>query len=104
MAPGRSGGRGGPADPPKVRASAAAFSAGPLPAPPLAYGIGPAAEAAGVGRDTLYRAIGRGELTARKVGARTVILADELKRWLAALPAIKPRRRAAPLAPTRDLP
>jgi excisionase family DNA binding protein len=60
----------------------------------LAYGVGAAAEAAGVGRDTLYRAIARGELTARKVGARTVILADELRRWLASMPAIKPRRAA----------
>ena len=62
--------------------------------PPLANGIGPAAKAAGVGRDTLYRAIARGELTARKIGARTVILADELRRWLDAMPAI-PSRRAA---------
>lgn len=59
---------------------------------PLAYGINPAAEAAGVGRDTLYRAIARGELTARKIGARTVIMADDLRAWLAAKPAIAPRR------------
>jgi excisionase family DNA binding protein len=61
-------------------------------AEPLAYGVAAAAKAAGVGRDTLYRAIGRGELTARKVGARTVILADELRRWLAAMPAVKSRK------------
>jgi excisionase family DNA binding protein len=67
----------------------------PPPDPlPLAYGISPAAAAAGVGRDTLYRAIAGGELTARKIGTRTVILADKLKRWLTAMPAIQPRRTA----------
>jgi excisionase family DNA binding protein len=73
-------------------------------AEPLAYGVAAAAAAAGAGRDTLYRAIRDGGLTARKIGARTVIETDELKRWLASMPAIPPRRRAAPPAPTRDLP
>jgi excisionase family DNA binding protein len=63
-------------------------------AAPLAYGIEAACEAAGVKRDTIYRAIRRGELIARKIGTRTVILADDLRAWLASMPAIEPRKAA----------
>jgi hypothetical protein len=41
-------------------------------------------------RTALYSAIGRGELVARKRGKRTLILADELHRWLEGLPVFKP--------------
>lgn len=61
---------------------------------PLAYSIENAGAAVGVKRDTLYRAIARGELTARKIGSRTVITADELRAWLASAPAIAPRKIA----------
>lgn len=42
---------------------------------------------AGCGRTTIYRSIKNGDLVARKIGARTIILRAELDRWLAALPA-----------------
>lgn len=60
----------------------------------LAYSIENAGTMAGVKRDTLYRAIARGELSARKIGARTVILADDLRAWLSRAPAIVSRKVA----------
>ena len=57
---------------------------------PLAYGINTGAEAAAVKRDTIYRAIARGELTARKIGSRTVILAEDLRGWLESRPTKRP--------------
>ena len=59
---------------------------------PIAYGIDAAAQATDTSRDTIYRAIARDELTARKIGSRTVILAEELRAWLMSRPAIKPRK------------
>lgn len=54
----------------------------------LAYGVSEAAAIAALGRSTVYAAIGRGELTARKVGRRTVVLVADLEAWLQALPSI----------------
>ena len=56
--------------------------------PKLVFSIPETAAAAGAGRTTVYRAIQNGELVARKRGRRTVVLADDLKRWLDNLPAI----------------
>jgi len=53
-----------------------------------------AAEAAGLGRTLIFEMIRVGNLKARKCGRRTVILADDLKRFLDSLPAVD--RRAAP--------
>jgi excisionase family DNA binding protein len=39
-------------------------------------------------RTTVYEAIRAGELIARKRGRRTVVLSDDLRRWLENLPAI----------------
>jgi hypothetical protein len=54
---------------------------------PLAYTVAEAVKVAAVSRTELYRAVGRKELTLRKRGKRSIILADELKRWLASLPS-----------------
>lgn len=56
----------------------------------LAYDVAEAAVVAAIGRSSLYAAIRRGELTARKAGRRTVVLATDLAAWLEALPPIKP--------------
>jgi excisionase family DNA binding protein len=52
----------------------------------LAYSIAEACEIAGIGRTSIYEAINSGELIARKNGRRTVILSDDLRRWLQSLP------------------
>jgi excisionase family DNA binding protein len=51
----------------------------------LALGVAEAAEAAGVGCTTLFEAIRHGEIAARKVGRRTIILIDDLDAWLKSL-------------------
>jgi Helix-turn-helix domain len=48
-----------------------------------------AAHVSGIGPTRLYEAIGAGELTARKYGKRTIILRDDLRRFLVSLPAIR---------------
>ena len=55
----------------------------------LAYDIDEACEACGHGRTKLYEAIATGKLKARKIGARTIILSDELKDYLRNLPLAK---------------
>jgi excisionase family DNA binding protein len=50
--------------------------------PKLAYSIPQAVEATSVGRSTLYGQIKEGHLKATRIGGRTVIMADELMRWL----------------------
>ncbi len=52
----------------------------------LAYGVVEACRVAACGRSTLYREIRAGRLRARKIRGRTVILVDDLKKWLQALP------------------
>jgi excisionase family DNA binding protein len=56
---------------------------------PDALSISDACETAGVGRSTIYAAIAEGQLKARKLGRRTLILRDDLTQFLIALPEIK---------------
>jgi excisionase family DNA binding protein len=46
--------------------------------------------ATGLGRDSVYAAIRTGKLIARKYGRRTVVLDDELRAFLEALPRLEP--------------
>jgi hypothetical protein len=61
---------------------AAIMAAAPVAAP-LAYAI----DELPFGRTKAYAEIGAGRLNAVKLGSRTLILADELRRYLESLPA-----------------
>ena len=61
----------------------------------LSYTIAEAARALGIGKSTLYLALAAGKLSARKCGARTLIPADELKRFVSTLPPARPVTDAA---------
>jgi excisionase family DNA binding protein len=54
----------------------------------LALTVAEACAAARIGRTTLYEAIKCGDLVAAKYGRKTLIRVDDLRRWLAGLPAI----------------
>jgi len=58
---------------------------------PLAFTISEAVKVSAISRTEIYRSAQRGELTLRKRGKRSLILADELKRWLASLPVATPK-------------
>ncbi|WP_428489546.1 helix-turn-helix domain-containing protein [Rhodopila sp.] len=53
----------------------------------LAYTITDCIRISGLGRTTLYEAIGAGKIEARKAGGRTLIMADSLRAFIAGLPA-----------------
>jgi excisionase family DNA binding protein len=54
----------------------------------FAFRIEEAAELAGIGRTQMYEVVQSGALVARKRGCRTLILPDDLRAWLAALPTV----------------
>jgi excisionase family DNA binding protein len=64
-------------------------------AEPFALSIPDVIRLSAVGRSTVYKAIGAGDLPIRKVGRRTIILASDLKSWLEQLPSPSPQERAA---------
>jgi excisionase family DNA binding protein len=53
---------------------------------PFAVSIAQAVGLTGVGRTTLYKAIQRGDLPIKKAGKRTLLLTDDLRRWIQELP------------------
>ena len=58
---------------------------------PLCYSIAEACAVARAGRTSLYEAIRSGALRAVKRGRRTIVLADDLRRYLESLPALEPK-------------
>ena len=54
---------------------------------PIAVAISEAVRLCGIGRSSIYEAIRRGDLPIRKAGRRTLLLMEDLRRWLAGLPA-----------------
>lgn len=66
-------------------------TAGEAESEPIAYSIAEAIAKSGSSKTSIYQAIGRGELRARKNGRRTVILRGDLESWLANLPTYSPR-------------
>jgi hypothetical protein len=63
----------------------------PTGPPLLAYDTYEAARVSGICRSILYDEIRAGRLIARKRGRRTVILDEDLRSWLAALPRMPAR-------------
>jgi len=59
----------------------------------LAYNISEACQVTRAGRTAVYEAIRSGELRAVKRGRRTLILADDLRRWLENLPTVAPKAK-----------
>jgi excisionase family DNA binding protein len=55
----------------------------------LAYTILQTCDITGLGRTTVYEMIAKGELRALKCGRRTLILAEEIRRFLDRLPPIQ---------------
>lgn len=53
---------------------------------PLAYSPRDFSRLFGIGKTKLYEEIKEGRLIARKVGSRTIILAEDARSWLRALP------------------
>jgi excisionase family DNA binding protein len=58
---------------------------------PLAYSIAEACAVARAGRTSIYEAIREGALIARKRGRKTIILPDDLRRWVESHPALEPK-------------
>jgi excisionase family DNA binding protein len=52
----------------------------------LSYSIAEAVELTGLGRSTIYEEIRSKRLLARKIGRRTIVLAEDLSSFLASLP------------------
>jgi excisionase family DNA binding protein len=55
---------------------------------PLAHSVSEACSIARTGRTSLYEAIRTGALRAVKRGRRTLILDDDLRRWVQSLPPV----------------
>jgi excisionase family DNA binding protein len=60
----------------------------------MAYSPDEFAKLAGVGRDSVYKAIREGKLEARKFGRRTLITSEAGRRFLESLPPLKLRSAA----------
>lgn len=60
--------------------------------PALVMTIAEACSAARAGRTSLYQAIAIGQLRAVKRGRRTLVMAEDLRRWLDGHPAIQPKQ------------
>ena len=56
---------------------------------PLAYSLSDVPRIASLSRPTIFRAIRAGNLRAVKFGRRTLILEQDLRKFLAALPAVR---------------
>jgi excisionase family DNA binding protein len=58
----------------------------------LSYSVKEACAACGFGKEKIYAALHAGELAGKRIDGRTIILREELEKWLAAKPAYAPRR------------
>jgi excisionase family DNA binding protein len=70
---------------------------------PLAHSIAEACTLARAGRTSIYEAINSGALRAVKRGRRTLILQDDLCRWLQSLPAVAVKTAEQAVEPVSEL-
>ena len=63
---------------------------------PLVHTVPEACSGAKVGRTALYEAIRSGALRAVKRGRRTLILDEDLRRWVHSLPPLEARTKTSP--------
>ncbi|MCC6948846.1 MAG: helix-turn-helix domain-containing protein [Bradyrhizobiaceae bacterium] len=56
---------------------------------PLVYSLKEASRLVGIGKTGLYREVKAGRLSLHKAGKRSLIRADELRRWLDSLPKVE---------------
>lgn len=59
----------------------------------LAHTIAEASARSGIGRTVLYHLINSGQLPARKLGRKTLIMDDDLRRCLQSLPKVKLKQK-----------
>jgi excisionase family DNA binding protein len=57
--------------------------------PKMAFSVSEAAMRTGLGRDAIYSAVREGKLEAKKMGRRTLVTADALRRYLDSLPSLQ---------------
>lgn len=53
----------------------------------IAHSVDETVQISGTSRTSVYEAIRSGELKAKKLGRRTLVLDDDLRAWLASLPS-----------------
>lgn len=63
----------------------------PPAAPVLAVSVSEAVRVSGVGRTSIYEAIGDGRVEAVKCGSKTLVLMESLRAFIASLPRIQVR-------------
>ncbi len=61
---------------------------------PFALTVADVTRRTGIGRTSIFEAIRAGRLRARKAGARTLVMADDLKAFLDSLPDARARKAA----------
>ncbi|CAM5774925.1 hypothetical protein LMIY3S_04766 [Labrys miyagiensis] len=66
-----------------------------IPADRVGISITEACYISGVGKSYLYEQIAAGNLPARKIGRRSIILRDDFMRWIEGCPLISPKKGAA---------
>ncbi len=66
---------------------------------PMALTIAEVCAVSRIGRTRVYEAIRAGELCARKHGRRTLVLSDDVRRWLESLPAVQASHESPQVTP-----
>lgn len=61
----------------------------------IAYTVQEAADACGVSEQVVRRAVGKGDLTFHYPTSRPVLLAEDLRDWIATAPVERPEKRAS---------